>query len=180
MAKKRSEAAQSEELGERVERDRWIVEEVESRRTRLDELQRLADEAKRDVEPYNQWWDAKRIEWDEKGWDDWTEEGHRLIELETSSTEYRTRFDKKMEFQKRAGEADMARFLAKDDVEFAEELLEAARMEYLAQTVELAALIRRTQNEIRFAEFHVEEEKESTKIPDLNGKSSIAYIQNDA
>ena len=65
MAKERSEAAQSEELGERVKRDRWIdifVEEVESRRTRLDELQRLTDEAKRDVEPYNQWWDVKRIE----------------------------------------------------------------------------------------------------------------------
>lgn len=32
----------------------WFTNEVESQRTRLDELQRLADEAKRDVEPYNQ------------------------------------------------------------------------------------------------------------------------------
>ena len=119
------------------------------------------------MEPYNQWRDAKRIEWKEKGWDDWTEEGYRLIELETSSTEYRTRFDKKIELQKRAGEARHICFLAEQDVEFAEELLEAARTEDLAQTVERAALIRRTEKEVRFAEFHVEEEKESTKIPDL-------------
>ena len=170
MAKKRLEAAQSQELGEKVERDRWIdvfVEELESQRTRLDELQRLADEAKRDAEPYNQWWDAKINEWEAKGWDEFTEEGRRLIKLEASSLEYRTRREKKVELQQRAAKARHAHFRAEGDVEFAEELLEAARTEDLAQTVERAALIRRTEKEVRFAEFHVEEAKESIKRPDL-------------
>ena len=167
MAKKRSEAAQSEELGERVEPDRWIgwfTKEVESQRTRLDELQRSADEAERDVEPYDQWWEAKKVEWEEKGWDGWTEEGRRLIKLETDSAEYRTKFDKMQELTTRAHKARYTQNRAGEEVEFAEELLEAARTEDLAQTVERAALIRRTQKEVRFAEFHVEEEKESTKV----------------
>ncbi|KAL9028026.1 MAG: hypothetical protein Q9180_007237, partial [Flavoplaca navasiana] len=170
MAKKRFEAAQMEELGERVERDRWIgwfTKEVKLQRTRLDRLQDLADETRRDVKPYNQWWDAKRTEWEEKGWDGFTEEGHRLIELETSSAEFRARFDKMMELDQRAGKARRAHFTAGREVEFAEELLEAARTEDLGQTVERAALIRRTQKEMRFAEFHVEEEQESLKVLDL-------------
>ncbi|KAL8650292.1 MAG: hypothetical protein Q9210_003911 [Variospora velana] len=170
MAKERSEAAQLEELGERIERDRWIgwfKKEVESQRTRLDELQRLADEAKCDVKPYNQWLDAIHKARDEKGWDEDTDEGRRLIELEINSAEYRTRYDKRRELQKRAYEADHARFCTGEEVEFAEELLEAARTEDLPLTVERAALIKRTQKEVRFAEFHVEEEKESTKVLDL-------------
>ncbi|KAL9028904.1 MAG: hypothetical protein Q9180_007098, partial [Flavoplaca navasiana] len=170
MAKKRSEAAQLEELGERVERDRWIgwfTKEVELQRTQLDRLQDLANEARRDVKPYNQWWDAKRTEWEEKGLNGFTDEGHRLIGLETSSPEYRARFDKMMELDKWAGKAEQACFMAGREVEFAKELLEAARTEDLAPTVERAALIRRTQKEIRFAESHVEEEQELVKVLDL-------------
>lgn len=170
MAKKRFEAAQLEELGERVERDSWIgwfTKEVELQRTRLDRLQGLANEARRDVKPYNQWWDAKRIEWEEKGWNGFTDEGHRLIELETSSAEFRARFDKMMELDQQAGKARDAHFTAGREVEFAEELLEAARTEDLAPTVERAALIRRAQKEIRFAESHVEEEQELVKVLDL-------------
>lgn len=170
MAQKRSETAQSEELGKKVGRDRWIdffVKEVESQRISVDELQRSADEAKRDVEPYNQWMKAKEKVWKEKGWDFWTKEGDRLIELEMNSAEYRTKSDKRQELQKRAHKVDMAHFRAEKELEFAEELLEAARTEDLAPTVERAALIRRTQKEMRFAEFHVEEEKESTKVLDL-------------
>ncbi|KAL9011221.1 MAG: hypothetical protein Q9173_003916 [Seirophora scorigena] len=170
MAKKRSEAAQLEELGERVERDRWIgwfTKEVESQRTRLDELRRLADEAKRDVEPYNQWRDAIYKAWDEKGWNENTDEGRRLIELEANSAEYQTRSDKWRELQNRVWDARHAHFCTGEEVEFAEELLEAARTEDLPLTVERAALIKRTQKEVRFAEIHVEEEKEPTKVLDL-------------
>lgn len=179
MAKERSEVAQLEELGERVERDRWIgwfTKEVESQRTRRDELQRLAEEAKRDVEPYNQWWDAQRKEWGEKGWVEGTDEGRRLIELETSSVEHRTRFDKKTELTSRACKARHAHFRAGEEVEFAEELLETARTEDLPLTVERAALIKRTQKEVRFAEFHVEEDKESTKVLDLK-RRVLEYLR---
>lgn len=170
MAKERSEAAQLEELGERVERSRWIgwfTKEVESQRTRLDELQRLADEAKRDAEPYIQWMDATHGAWAEKGWDEDTDEGRRLVELEANTAEYRTRFDKRRELQNRAYDARHAHFCTGEELKFAEELLEAARTEDLPLTVERAALIRRIQKEVRFAEFHVEEEKESTKVLDL-------------
>ncbi|KAL9025960.1 MAG: hypothetical protein Q9196_005303, partial [Gyalolechia fulgens] len=140
MAKKRLEAAQLEELGDRVEQDRWIgwfTKEVESQRTQLDELQHLADEARGDVK------------------------------LETDSAEYRPRSDKMMELETRAYRARHAYFCMGEEVELAEELLEAARTEDLPPTVERAALIRRTQKEVRFAEFHVEEEKESTKVLEL-------------
>ncbi|KAL8904663.1 MAG: hypothetical protein Q9207_003112 [Kuettlingeria erythrocarpa] len=170
MAKKRLEVAQLEELGERVERDRWIgwfTKEVEPQRTRLDELRHLADEAKRDVEPYDQWMNATHGAWAEKGWDEDTEEGRRLVELEANSAEYRTRFDKRKELHHRAYEAQGAHWRTGKELEFAEELLEAARTEDLPLTVERAALIKRIEKEVRFAEFHVEEEKESTKVLDL-------------
>lgn len=170
IAKARMEAAQSEEIGDSIGRDQWIgwfVKKVESQRARANELKHLAHKARQDVEPYDRWWEAKRKEWERKGWDDFTEEGHRLIELETSSAEYRTQFDKMQELNKRAHQARFAHFRAEDEVEFAEELLEAAQTEDLTQTVERAALIRRIQKEVRFAEFHVAEENESTKVLDL-------------
>lgn len=170
VAKTRLEAAQSEELGGMVERDRWIdifAKKLNSRQTQQDKLQCLVDKATRDMEQYDQWWEAKNKEWKKRGWDGWTDEGHRLIELETSSVGYRTKFDKMQELHKRFGEANTARNRAELELEFAEEVLEAARTEDLAPTVERAALIRRTQKEVRFAEFHVEEEKESRRVLNL-------------
>ncbi|KAI9778188.1 MAG: hypothetical protein M1816_004240 [Peltula sp. TS41687] len=155
--KKRLEVAQSDDLGEKVERNTWIglfMTEVDSKRTRLNELQRLAKEAKRDLDSYNRWLQARHNEWDE-----FTEEGKRLVELETKSVEYRNRSDKLRELEKRAHSARIARFTAKEEVEFAEEILKIARSEDLAAVVERTALIKRTQKEVRFAEFHLEEEK---------------------
>lgn len=108
----------------------------------------------------------------------------QAIELEDKSAEFQKQFDKTMELEKRASKADFARFRAEEDVKFAQELLEAAQLEDLARIVERAALISRTEKEVRIAEFHVEEEKESTKmlglkrrvlddlrsIPNLKGK----------
>ncbi|MDI1488802.1 MAG: hypothetical protein OHK93_008078 [Ramalina farinacea] len=169
LAKKRSEAAQSGELGETVERDTWIGlfrKELESGRTRLDELQRLADNAKREVEPYHRCWDAKRMEWGEMEEED-PEGAERARKLETESAEFRNQFDKHGELQKQAADAGMAHFRAEKEVEFIEEVLKTARSEDLANTVERAALIKRTQEEVQFAEFHLEEEKESTRTMDL-------------
>lgn len=134
---------------------------MKSEKTRVDELQRVADEARRDMEPYKQWHCGRQSEWDK------TEEGYRAATLEASSAEHRIKFAKMQELEKRAREARTAHIRAGEELEFAGELLEAARTEDLAPIVERAALIRRTQKEVRFAEFHLEEEKESTKVLDL-------------
>ena len=121
------------------------------RRRKRIELQNLVEEAKRDVEPYEQWRMAKMKEWDEKGWDDREEEGHHFIQLETSSAEYRAKWDKMGELEKRRSEAHTAQIRAKLELGFAEEVLKVARTEDLAPIVERDALIRRTQKEVRFA-----------------------------
>ena len=171
MVKTRSKAAQSEELGEKVERDRWIewfVKEVESQRTTVDELQRVADKARRDVKPYEQWLKAKESELRATDSEHrWSDEVQRLFELEARTMEYRAKAHKRDELRKRAVEARSAHFCAEKELELAKELLEAARTEDLAPNVERAALIRRTQKEVRFAEFHVEEEKESRRVLNL-------------
>ena len=170
VAKTRLEAAQSKELEEKVERDRWIelfAKEVESRRRRMDELESLYNEVKRAVEPYDQWWKAKPDEWKNKGWDDWTEEGRRLIDLERASADYQTQLRKWDEVQKRRGDASNKQIRAEIELEFVEEVLEVARTEDLASIVERAALIKRTRKEVRFAEFHVEEEKDSWRVLNL-------------
>lgn len=52
-------------------------------------------------------------------------------------------------------------------MQFGEELLETARTEDLAKIVERVALIRWTRKELQFAELHLEEETEPTKIKDI-------------
>ena len=183
IAKKILEATQSEELGERIERDRWIgffAKEVASRRTTLNELQRAYDETKRDEEPYKQWVDARREEWSaryNKQFDKYElarmtqkeeipywKERKRLFELEVETPEYLAKVQTQDELHERVVKASTARNRAEIELEFAEEVLEAARAEDLAPIVERAALIRRTEKEIRFAEFHVEEEEETKKV----------------
>lgn len=56
LAEKRLKAAESDDLGDRVERATWIglfLKEVESAQMRLHELQRLAEDAKCDAEPFD-------------------------------------------------------------------------------------------------------------------------------
>jgi hypothetical protein len=73
--------------------------------------------------------------------------------------------------QKRVFEISFAHFCAEKELEFAKELLKAARMKNLISIVKRAALIRRTQKEARFVEFHLKEKKKSTKI--LNLKTNV-------
>ena len=175
VAKTKWEASQSEELGDTVERSRWIgwlEKKVVSRRTKMDELNRSADEAKRDMEPYEQWLNARRREFDARYSEScWTVERQRLFELEVARTvEYRAKAQKCNELKERALEAGLTYYGdcgAQGEVEIAEEALEAARTEELAPIVGRAALIRRPEKEMRFAEFNVEEEKESTRVLDL-------------
>lgn len=56
LADKRSKAAELDNLRERVKKAtgvRWFLKEVESAQIRLGDLQRLAEDAKRDLEPFN-------------------------------------------------------------------------------------------------------------------------------
>ena len=165
LAEKRLKAAESDDLGERAERATWIglfLKEVESAQMRLDELQRLAEDAKCDAEPFDRWFQARQIEWEKM------EEAERKIEVE--SAEYQDQRKKRNELGKKAYEAEFAQFKAGKEVKFAEEGYNAARLDNLEETVERAVLIKMAQEELRSAQTRFEEEKESTEKIELKGK----------
>ncbi|KAL9015348.1 MAG: hypothetical protein Q9173_000039 [Seirophora scorigena] len=185
LAEKRLKAAGLDDLGESVERATWesvFLKEVESAQIRMVELQRLAKDARRELEPYNNWWYGRQIEWSEKELED-PEEGRRMTKLEYESTEHQNRFKKHGELGKKYQEADIARFTAKEEVEFAEEEVEfaeeemefaeeaynAARSDNLGETVERAALIKMALGEVQSAQTQVEEAKEQLEKIQLKG-----------
>ena len=167
LAEIRFKAAESD-LGERVERVIWVrlfLEEVKSAQTRLDKLQRLADDARRDLEPFNRWLQTRHSEWDE-----FSEEGKRLVSLEVKSAEFQDRKMKRRELEKKEHEAGFKRFRAKEDLEFAQEVLKAAQSDDIKETIERAALIKAVQEEVRSAQTQFEEAKESREKIVLKGK----------
>ncbi|KAI4228463.1 MAG: hypothetical protein L6R40_008128 [Gallowayella cf. fulva] len=171
LAEKRLKAAGSDDLGESVERATWMrlfLKEVESAQIRMDELQRLAGDAKCELEPYNRWFHGKQIEWGDKELED-PEEGARMIRLECESTEHQNRMKKLAELGKKNHEAGMAHFMAEEEVEFAEEGYDAARLDNLGETVERAALLKMAQGEVRSAQTQVEEAKEPLEKIKLKG-----------
>lgn len=168
LAEKRLKAAESDDLGERVERATWIrlfLKEAESAQMRLDDLQLLAEDAKRDLEPFNKWLQARHNEWDE-----FSEEGKRLVRLEVGSAEHQDRMKKRKELGKKEHEARMTRFRAEEEVEFAEEGYKAARLDNLGEIVERAALIKVVQEEVRSAQTQFEKATESTEKIGLKRK----------
>lgn len=64
----------------------------------------------------------------------------------------------------------MARFMAKEEVEFAEEGYDAARLDGLGETVERAVLIKMAQGEVRSAQTQLDKAKEPLKEIRLKGK----------
>ncbi|KAL9017488.1 MAG: hypothetical protein Q9185_005201 [Variospora sp. 1 TL-2023] len=172
FAKKRLKAAGSDDLGgENVERATWgrlFLKEVEIAKIRMDELQRLAEDATRELEPYKKWFYGRRIEWGNKEFED-PEEGGRMIQLECESTERQDRMKKLKELRMKNHEAGMAHFRAKREVEFAEEAYDAARLDNLGETVERAAFIKMALGEVRSAQIQVEEAKEPLKKIQLKG-----------
>ncbi|KAI4288699.1 MAG: hypothetical protein L6R35_002035 [Caloplaca aegaea] len=171
LAEKRLKAAGLDDLGESVERATWerlFLKEVESAQIRMDELQRLAEDATRELEPYNRWFYGRRIEWGKKEFED-PEEGGRMIKLECESTEHQDRMKKLEELEKKNHEAGMAHFRAKGEVELAEEAYDAARLDNLGEIVERAALIKMALGEVRSAQTQVEEAKEPLKKIRLKG-----------
>jgi len=180
LAEKKLKAAESGDLGERVERATWValfLKEVESAQIQLDELQRLAEDAKRELEPYSRWLQGRHNKWDE-----FSKEGKRLVRLEVESAEYQDRKKKLDELKKSEFEASSKRYRAEEVVEFAEEGYKAARLENLGETLERAALIKVVQEELRSAQIQFKEARESTEKIELKGKvlsalSSIPLIR---
>ncbi|KAL8900704.1 MAG: hypothetical protein Q9207_005571 [Kuettlingeria erythrocarpa] len=172
LAENRLKAARSDDLGESVERATWVrlfLKEIEIAQIRMHELQRLAEDARRELEPYKKWWWGRRIEWGEKEWED-PEGARRMIRLECESTEHQDRMKKLDELEKKNHEAGMAHFTAKEEVEFAEEAYDAARLDNLGETVERAALIKMALGEVGSAQAQVEEAKESLEKIRLKGR----------
>lgn len=172
LAEKRLKTAESNDLGERVEKATWVglfLKEVESAQLRLNELQRLAENARRDLEPFNRWWETRPVEWDERREED-SEGVQRTITPEIESAEYQDKFKKLKEFGKKNHEAEMARFVAKEELEFTEEGYKAARLDDFGEAIEKAALIKVMQEEVRSAMIQFEEETESTEKMELRGK----------
>lgn len=183
LARKRLKAAESDGLGERVQRATWIglfLKKVESAQMRLDELQRLAEDAKCESEPYSRWFQARQMEWQEMRLED-PKGAKRRIRLEVESAEFQDQDKKGDELEKKAYKARFARFLA-EEVEFAEEGYNAARLDNFEETIERGVLIKMAQEEVRSAQTRFEEERESTENLALKGKvisglSSISCIK---
>ncbi|KAL8801323.1 MAG: hypothetical protein Q9182_004529 [Xanthomendoza sp. 2 TL-2023] len=171
LAEKRMNAAGSDDLGESVERATWIrlfLKEVESAQIRMNDLQRLAVDAKRELEPFNKWFDGRRIAWEEMELE-YPEEGGRMIRLECDSIEHQNQMKKLSELGKKNHEARIAHFMAKEEVKFAAEVHEAARLDDLEETVERAALIKMAQGEVESAQTQIEEAKEPLRKIRLRG-----------
>ena len=172
LAETKLKAAESDDLGDMVERATWVrlfLREVESAQMRLSKLQRLAENARRDLEPFNRWWHAKQIEWGEKRLED-LEEAKRKIALDHESTEFQNRMKKLTELEKKAHEVSSKRFRAKGEMEIAEEVLKTAQSDDIRETIEKDALIKVVQEEARSAQVQFEEAKESTEKIVLKGK----------
>ena len=172
LAEKRLKAAGSNDLGESVERATWVKlfrKELESAQMRMDELQHLAEGAKRELEPHNRWFYERQLEWEKKRLDD-PEEGERMTRLECDSAEHQDRMKKLAELGKKEHEAGMARFCAKEEVEFAEEVYDAARLDNFGETVKRSVLIQVAQREVKSAQTQVEEAKEPLEKIKLKGK----------
>lgn len=190
LAEKRLKAAQSDDLGETVERATWIglfLKEAQSTQMRLEKLQQLAENAERDLEPYDEWWRAKQIEWWEEGKRQKPGTGPcdnpgETVETAEGAELLRKEFNDKVkvrgEYQKKAYEASHQVFLAKDDLKFAENALKVARSDEFGETVEKVTLIETVRKEVESAQKRVDEEKEATEKLELRGKvlSALSWV----
>jgi hypothetical protein len=170
LVEKRLEVAYT--LGETVERGAWIrcfLEAVELTRMQLENIQRCAEIAHRELEPFDQWWQAKQIRWGKWGRKEPEEAGER-IELEAQSSEHKEKMKIRRELEKKKYEASSQRFRARKEVDFAEEGLKAARSDNFGETIERVALVGIIQKELELARTQLEESKAVTQKIELQGK----------
>lgn len=156
LAEKRLKAAESDDLGERVERDIWVglfLKDVESAQVRLDELQRLVEDAERELAP-SWWWVKAKLNEPYKRRED-------ITEAETA--EFEDQLKKRDGFQKKASEVGWTHDRVKEELEFAEEGYKAAQLDDIRETVERAALTKVTQAEVRSAHTQFEQARKSTE-----------------
>ena len=113
LAEERLKTAELNNLGERIERAAWIrlfQDEVERVKIPLDELQRLAEDTRRDVMPYRICIHAKLN-------DNRREEDN----TETESLEFKNQLKKRDELNPKAHEARRRRDRVKEEVDFVKE-----------------------------------------------------------
>ena len=167
LTEQRLKTAELDDLGERVERATWIklfLDEVKRAKMRVDDLQRLYEDAKRETEPFHNWWKAKQKEWAEARLDN-PEKAEDRSEVE--SAEFQDPMKPYKELQKKDHEAGMNHFRAKEEVDFAEEGLNAARLDDIGESIEKATLIKVIQEKVRSAKTLSEEAKESREKVEL-------------
>jgi hypothetical protein len=168
---KRLEVARS--LGETVDRGAWIgcfLKDVESAQLHLERQQRLVEIAKRELEPLNQWWDAKVIEWERKRRNVPEEKRMEWRSGDTETAEFQHQMDILGELQNKVYEASSQQFRATEEVKFAEEILKAAQSDSFGETIERAALSRIIQKEVESARTRLEESKALAEKVELKGK----------
>ncbi|KAF7506289.1 hypothetical protein GJ744_011862 [Endocarpon pusillum] len=157
LAEKRLKTAESDNLGEMVERELWVglfLKELESAQIRLNEVQPLAEDAKRILDPHTAWVRAKMDELAKRRDED-------IEEAETAELE--SRIKEQHRLLSKASEARKTHDRAKEEMQFAEEGHKAARSDNFGEIVERAALIKVIQEEVRSAETQFEEAKASAE-----------------
>ena len=83
-----------------VEQATWVTlihKEVQCAQTRFDKLQILANNAKRNFEPFKNWLESRHNEWG-KG----SEKGQRLLRLEVESAEFQDQNKRYDELQRKS------------------------------------------------------------------------------
>ncbi|MCJ1382857.1 hypothetical protein MMC17_005970 [Xylographa soralifera] len=162
LVEKKLKVAESDDLGETVERATWMglfLKEVEYVQTQLDELQRLAEDAKRELKPYKEWFQARQIAWGGVRVEDW-EEAQRMAAIECKSAEHKEQFQKLQELTTKSHHAGSARFRAKEEMEFAKEGYHNAQLDSFGETVKRTILIKLVQEEVRSAQTQLEQARE--------------------
>ena len=139
---------------------------------RVDDLQRLYKDAKRETEPFHNWWEAKQKEWaeDEESLDSPEKPEDRRARRGIESPEFQDRMKQYKELQKKDHEAKMNHFRAREEVKFIEEGYNAAQLDNFGEMVDRAALIKVVQEEDRSAKTQFGEAKESREKIELQGK----------
>ena len=143
------------------------LDKVKRAKMRVNNLQRLYKDAKRETEPFHNWWKAKQKEWAEERLDNPEKVEDRS---EVESAEFQDRMKQYKELQKKDHQAGMNHFRGKDEVKFAEEGYNAAQVDSFGVTIERAALIKMIQEEVQSAKTQFEEAKKLREKIELQGK----------
>ena len=162
LAEERLKTAESDDLGERVERVTWeglFLKEVESAKMRVNSLQHLYVDAKRKTERFHTRWIAIR--------EVWAEEDEEDEEDEEEDSEFKNPMEQYTELQRKNREAWMNHSKGIEETRFREEGYNVAQLDSFGETIERATLIKVIQEEVRSAKTQFEEAKRSREKVEL-------------